>query len=231
MPAINKKPSISVIIPTLNEEENIESILNHLKRLDNTLQLIVVDAGSKDQTVSLAQNLSRVIRSSPGRGIQMNRGVQYATGNIFWFLHADCRPHPDSIMAIKQALTDENIVGGGFEYNLDHPGIRFRLVEFFSNRKNRRFKWLFGDMGIFVRREIFEHLGGYKEIPLMEDMDFSKRLKQYGNIVILPLRINTSTRRWTEEGYIFNMVRNWILQSAWALGAAPDTLVKYYKFK
>lgn len=223
--------SISIIIPTLNEQSNIDSLLNYLLQMDNHLQLIVADAGSKDNTVAAAEKVCQVIQTPPGRGIQMNRGAEAAKGDIFWFLHADCRPHLDSIQAMKQVLVDASVVGGGFEYNLDQPGWQFRLVEFLSNRKNRLLKWLFGDMGIFVRREIFERMGGYQEIPLMEDMDFSKRLKQYGKIAILPQRMNTSARRWIEEGYVLNSIRSWALQSAWALGASPDTLAKFYKFK
>lgn len=231
MSGIKNDLSISVIIPTLNEEENIESLLKYLKQVDNRLQLIVVDADSKDKTVTVAQKLSQVVRSSPGRGVQMNKGANVATGDIFWFLHADCRPHSDSIQAMEQALADENVVGGGFEYSLNHPGFRFRLAEFLSNQKNRLLKWLFGDMGIFVRREIFKQMGGYREIPLMEDMDFSKRLKQFGKIVILSYRMQTSARRWIEEGYILSSLRSWTFQSAWALGVSPFTLAKWYKFK
>lgn len=223
--------SISVIIPTLNEEQNIVSLLDYLKQMDTDLQLIIADGNSNDKTVDLARQLCLAVQSSPGRGVQMNAGANAATGDILWFLHADCRPHPDSILAMKQALSDPKIVGGGFEYNLNHPDFRFRLVEFLSNRKNRLLKWLFGDMGIFVRQEIFERMTGYSEIPLMEDMDFSKRLKQYGQIVILPQRINTSARRWIEEGYLFNSLRSWILQSAWAMGASPHLLAKWYRFK
>jgi glycosyltransferase involved in cell wall biosynthesis len=127
--------SISVIIPTLNEAENIESLLRYLRQLDQRLELIVVDAHSQDHTAVLAAKLSRVIQSPPGRGIQMNHGARVAKGDIFWFLHADCRPHRDSIQAMKRALSDQAVVGGGFEYNLDHPGFFFRLVEFLSNRK------------------------------------------------------------------------------------------------
>ncbi len=231
MSGIKNDSAISVIIPTLNEEENIQSLLKYLKQLDNRLQLIVVDANSEDNTVAATQKLSQVVRSSRGRGVQMNKGANIAKGDILWFLHADCRPHPDSIQAMKRAFADENIVGGGFEYNLNHPGFRFRLVEFLSNRKNRMLQWLFGDMGIFIRREIFEQMGGYQEIPLMEDMDFSKRLKKHGKIAILPQRMNTSARRWIEEGYIFNSIRSWALQSAWTLGVSPYTLKKWYRFK
>lgn len=223
--------SISVIIPTLNEARHIKFVLQYLLELDSGLELIVVDAGSTDQTAVESQDLSQVIFSAKGRGRQMNAGARIAKGDIFWFLHADCHPHPDAVAAMKQALENKDVVGGGFEYRLDHPGLRFRLAESLSNRKNRRLKWLFGDMGIFVRRDVFERMAGYREIPLMEDMDFSKRLKQFGEIVILPQRMNTSARRWTEEGYLFNSFRSWALQSAWALGVSPYTLARFYRFK
>jgi rSAM/selenodomain-associated transferase 2 len=223
--------SISAIIPTLNEQGNIKSLLDYLRQLDPTLELIIADGGSSDETVSLAEGLSRVVHATRGRGAQMNAGANIATGEVLWFLHADCRPHPDSIHAIQLALADEAVAGGGFEYNLYHPAFRFRVIEYLSNRKNRLLQWLFGDMGIFVRREIFKKMGGYKEIPLMEDMDFSKRLKQHGKIEILPQRTNTSARRWIEEGYILNSLLSWILQSAWALGASPDILARFYQFK
>ncbi|HEX9971400.1 MAG TPA: glycosyltransferase [bacterium] len=99
----------SVIVSTLNEAENIESLLKYLKQLDKRLELIVVDANSKDRTVALAQKLSQVVQSPPGRGIQMNHGARLAKGDIIWFLHADCRPHPDSVEAMEQALSDPNI--------------------------------------------------------------------------------------------------------------------------
>ncbi len=226
-----KQISISAIIPTLNEQENIKSLLNYLRQLDCTLELIVADGGSVDETITESEGLSTVVHSARGRGVQMNAGAKIASGDVLWFLHADCQPHPDSIHAIKSALADPDVVGGGFEYALNHPGFRFRLVEFLSNRKNRLLQWLFGDMGIFVRREIFYRMGGYKEIPLMEDMDFSKRLKQHGKIVILPQRTKTSARRWIEEGYILNSLRSWALQSAWVLGASPYALAKWYRFK
>lgn len=223
--------SISVIIPTLNEEENIEALLKYLHQLDSTLELIVADAGSLDRTIEKAQSLSKIVHSTRGRGIQMNAGASAATGDILWFIHADCRPHLQSILAMQQVLTDDSIVGGAFEYRLNHPGFKFRLAETLSNYKNRLLKLLFGDMGIFVRGEIFEKIGGYKKIPLMEDMDFCNRLKRLGKIVILPYKMDTSARRWMEEGYILNSIRSWTFQIAWALGASPYKLARWYRFK
>jgi rSAM/selenodomain-associated transferase 2 len=226
-----KKFSISVIIPTRNEAENIESLLRYLQQQDRNIEIIVVDAASTDTTAEIAKRRSKVIQSGKGRGMQMNAGAKAASGEVFWFIHADCYPPPGAVDEINRALNDPSIVGGGFEYALNHPAFRFRVVEFLSNGKNRLLKWLFGDMGIFVRREIFEKMGGYAEIPLMEDMDFSQRLKKYGKIVIFHQRMQTSARRWIEDGFILNSLRSWTLQGAWSLGATPDLLAKFYRFK
>ena len=221
---------ISVIIPTLNEAATIKELLDHLKKLNGNLELIVVDAHSKDETVQLASSLAKVIMSPRGRGVQMNIGARHSTGDVLWFIHADCFPHLKSVQAMQKALEDPQIVGGAFEYSLDGEGWFFRLAEFMSNHKNHILKTFYGDMGIFVRREIFERMGGYREIPLMEDMDFCSRLKKEGKVVILPFRMLTSARRWLEEGKMKNVVRNWILQIAWKLGASPRMLAKWYRF-
>jgi rSAM/selenodomain-associated transferase 2 len=222
--------SVSIIIPTLNESENIEELLRYLRTFSPYAELIVSDGGSTDHTVQLAQPFSRIICSHPGRGRQTNAGARAASEDIFWFLHADCRPHPESLKAISRAMEDEAVVGGAFEYNLDHPGFFFRLTEFLSNQKNRLLKIFYGDMGIFVRRDVFFRIDGFKEIPLMEDLDFCLRLKRSGKVVILPFRITTSARRWLEEGIVKNMLRNWILQIAWSCGADPEKLAKWYRF-
>jgi len=223
--------TISVIIPTLNEADNISRLIPFLKSLDNALEIIVVDGGSTDGTPDRIGDGALLIRSPRGRAIQMNLGARQANGEILWFLHADCMPHPHSITAIREALRNQHIVGGAFEYQLDHEGRFYRLTEFFSNRKNHRLKLLYGDMGIFIRKRIFWEIGGYPEIPLMEDMALCTAMKKHGEIVILPYRILTSARRWVEEGPLKNMVRNWILQIAYKLGASPVTLARWYHFK
>ena len=223
--------SISVIIPTLNESENIERVLGHLQKIDNTLELIVVDGGSTDETVTRAKKYAKVVQSIRGRGAQMNAGGKSAKGDILWFIHADCFPHQDSVNAIVNTLSIDKIVGGAFEYNLDGKGFLYRWSEINSNFKNRVFKLCCGDMGIFVKKDVFEQMEGYKKIPIMEDMDFCKRLKKMGDIVILPQRISTSTRRWEDEGKIKNLIRNWLLQIGWTFGINPKILARWYHFK
>lgn len=221
---------ISIIIPTLNEQENISSLLRYLGGLDPQIELIVVDGFSSDETVQLAQNHAKVIQCQRGRGQQLNAGAENASGDILWFIHADCYPHIDSIKAMRQVLAEDRIVGGAFEYNIDQPGLFFRLTEHTSNFKNHLLNLFYGDMGIFVRREIFDKMGGYKNIPLMEDMDFCKRLKDHGRVFILPQRIMTSARRWREEGIMKNMIRNWIIQLFWCCGVSADKMKRWYKF-
>jgi rSAM/selenodomain-associated transferase 2 len=223
--------SISIIIPTLNEAEHIGDLIRQLVSMESCLEIIVSDGNSSDDTIAKAKPHAKIVQAPRGRATQMNAGADAATGDVLWFLHADCHPHPDSIGAIRQGLENHAIAGGGFEYNLDHPWPIFRLIEVTSNRKNRFLSLLYGDMGIFVRRDIFQRMGGFREIPLMEDMDFCKRLKRFGKIVILPQRIDTSARRWVEDGIITYLLRTQLLKIGWVLGVAPDTLARWYQFK
>jgi len=227
---VMNKTSITVVIPTLNEKENIAALLRHLAGLDEQMDIIVADGDSTDGTGETAASLAAVVQAPRGRGAQMNAGAREARGDVLWFLHADCRPHPDSVKAMRQSLVDGRIVGGAFEYNLDDPTWIFRITEVTSNAKNHLLNLIYGDMGIFVRREVFEKMGGYREIPLMEDMDFCKRLKKQGKIIILPQQIDTSARRWRREGIMKNLIRNTLLQIAWAMGVSPETLARWYAF-
>ncbi len=223
--------TITVIIPTLNEEDNIGGLLSYLRQLDNSLELIVSDGGSNDETVAIAKKYAVVIKAVRGRGVQMNAGAKKATGEILWFLHADCLPHPDSVRSIKSVIDKTKVVGGGFKYRFNHPGIHFRLSETFSNFKNYFLNWIFGDMGMFVLKTTFEQMNGFSEIPLMEDVEFSGRLKKSGKVVFLSQRMKTSARRWLEKGFIRNTIKCWFLQIAWVLGISPFTLAKWYRFK
>lgn len=223
--------NISIVIPVLNEESSLSALLPFLREIAPDAGIVVVDGGSSDGSVAVARDFAIVVRSGRGRGVQMNAGASVAGGEALWFLHADVRPHPDSAEAIRLALADPDVAGGAFVYGLDDPAARFRLVEGLSNLKNRLFTLLYGDMGIFARRRVFERMGGYAPIPLMEDMDFSRRLKREGRVVILPHVISTSARRWREEGYLRCAVRSWLLQGAWLCGAPPERLARWYVFK
>lgn len=223
-------PTLSIIIPTLNESENIQKTLKYITALDPKNEVIVSDGHSSDDTIEKAKPYAKVIVAARGRAAQMNAGARAASGEILWFLHADCLPHKDSVKAMRNVLQDARIVGGAFAYSLDYDSTFFRIAEFASNWKNDVLKIFYGDMGIFVRKRVFEKMGGYAEIPLMEDMEFCKQLKKQGKVVILPQKILTSARRWLDEGVAKNIFRNWALQIAYTLGVSPQTLTQWYKF-
>jgi rSAM/selenodomain-associated transferase 2 len=222
--------TISIIIPTLNEVERIGPLLEYVRTAAGDVEVIVVDGGSRDGTLDRVGTAARVVASPRGRAVQMNAGARVASGDVLWFVHADCRPHPGSIAAMRQALLDPDVVGGAFEYSLDVSRRFFRLVEAASNLKNRLAGLAYGDMGVFVRADAFRDLGGFREWPIMEDLDLCRRMKRVGKVAILPQRISTSTKRWTEEGILYNIVRNWCLQVAWLLGASPTALARFYAF-
>jgi rSAM/selenodomain-associated transferase 2 len=221
---------ISVIIPTLDEAERIVGLIDHLRSIDPTMEIIVADGGSADGTPEVARGADRVIHGPRGRAAQMNAGASAATGDVLWFVHADCLPHQSSAAEVRRAMRDPRIAGGAFEFSLDSPGIFFRVTEAVSNRKNRIAGLFFGDMGIFVRSEVFRRMGGYRDLPLMEDVDLCRRLRCEGRAVILRPRIATSTRRWKAEGRLYNLVRNWVVLGAWVAGVSPERLLKHYAF-
>ena len=221
---------ISVIIPTLNEADTLGLLLARLAAMDPGLELIVADGGSEDGTAAIAGGRARVVGGERGRGAQMNRGAAAAGGDVLWFLHADCEPDPRAADLIREALSDPGVVAGAFTFAFDGREPFFRIAEWTANLRNRLLGRFYGDMGIFLRRDTFESLGGYAEIPLMEDMEFCRRASRAGRIVILPTRIKTSVRRWRESGILRTTLKMWSLQVAWRLGVSPERLARHYPF-
>ncbi len=220
--------SISIIIPTLNEQENIECLLVHIKKHYRDCEVIISDGGSSDNTVAIAQKYATVVHSPKGRGIQLNTGASYATGDLLWFLHADTIPHVDSVNLIHQTLQESSIVGGGFEYNFDSTSKRLQFISWFSNRKNKSLNRIYGDMGIFVRKEIFNQIGRFPESHLMEDFEFSRRLRKIGKVRILPQQIQTSPRDWYKEGFLKKVSKDTFIRMAYCMHVDNQTLYNWY---
>lgn len=220
--------SVSTIIPALNEEELIAPLLEHLRSSFPDTEVIVSDGGSTDATVSRAEGLARIVHSPKGRGVQMNRGAAAASGDVLWFLHADCWPAPGSVSIIRSALADPRVVGGAFRWAIDSNNWFAGLCTRAAQHKNRSKRNLFGDMGIFVRRETFERLGGYAEIPLFEDADFSDRMKKVGETVVLEVALVSSARRYRKYGLFLTFAGNDILKIAYSAGFSPHYMAGFY---
>ncbi|MEK6590775.1 MAG: TIGR04283 family arsenosugar biosynthesis glycosyltransferase [Nitrospinota bacterium] len=230
---------LSVIIPTLNEETLIEKNLSLLKaqlqelKIHNnyyTSEIVVADGGSKDRTSEIARRFTNKICISPkGRGVQMNAGAGISEGDYLLFLHADSILSLSGIQGIFEIIKENNIAGGAFRLKIDSKRVLFKIISSTANMRSKMYGLAYGDQGIFAKRDIFYKVGGYPDIPLMEDVNLVLRLKKIGKFIILPEYIMTSSRRWDNEGILYTTIRNWILISLYLSGVSPYTLKNWYK--
>ena len=219
---------LSVIIPALNEAESIQRAIETSLAL-SPLEIIVADGGSTDDTVAIARRLDcRVIECRRGRAVQQNAGAAASTGDVLLFLHADAWLVPEARQQIERTLASPKIPGGAFQHRIDAKGLLFRLVEAGDSLRVCSTRIAYGDQGIFLRREVFEALGGFPNVRLMEDVRLMKSLREHGRLALLPGPLNVSARRWKKHGAVRQTLRNWCLLTAEHLGIHPDRLADLY---
>lgn len=220
---------LSIIIPALNEAGCIRDILRQLQALRGQgHEVILVDGGSCDETIALAQALVDQLLPAPaGRALQMNVGAKAASGQAFWFLHADTRVPDKAARLIIEALQQAGS-WGRFDVRLSGDKLLLRLVERMMNWRSRFTGVASGDQGIFVTRELFERVGGFADLPLMEDIDLSRRLKREQWPVCLRDTLTTSSRRWEQKGVLRTIALMWYLRLAYFLGVSPARLAMRY---
>jgi rSAM/selenodomain-associated transferase 2 len=227
-PASHPLLTVSIVIPTLNEEDEIVDTLA-AAAATQPHELIVVDGGSVDRTRSVATDAGCVVIEAPaGRAVQMNAGAAAATGEVILFLHADTRLPPHALRDVARSCADARIVGGRFDVVLDGPEAVFRIIETLMNLRSRLTRIATGDQAIFVRRRVFEALGGFAPMPLMEDIHLSFSLKRLGRVACLRSRVRTSVRRWRRHGVWRTMALMWWLRALYAVGVSPDRLARRY---
>lgn len=219
---------VSVIIPTLNEADRIAEVVERTRALGGGCEIVVADGGSEDGTLAAATRADLCLTVPPGRAIQQNAGAAASHGDVLLFLHADCWLEPEAVSAVRNALTDDRTVGGCFRQTIDAAGVRYRLLESGNALRVRVLKWAYGDQGIFVRRDVFERLGGFPDVRLMEDLLLMKRLKRVGRIALVESRIHVSPRRWQQQGVIRQTLRNWSLLALAHCGVSPNRLTRLY---
>jgi rSAM/selenodomain-associated transferase 2/rSAM/selenodomain-associated transferase 1 len=219
---------ISVIIPTLNEAQAIETTISKLKKYRRT-EIIIVDGGSQDRTVEIARSMGvRVLKSAVSKATQMNTGAAEATGNVLLFLHADTRLPENFENCVLAALARDEICAGAFSLGIDSDAGGLRFIERVANWRSRFFQMPYGDQALFVSRNLFHEIGGYPEYPIMEDFELVRRLKRKGKIVILPESVQTSPRRWLNYGILKTWMLNQIIIIAYYLGISPQRLSQWY---
>jgi rSAM/selenodomain-associated transferase 2 len=225
-------PRLSIVIPVLNEAGCLQTLLESLQPFrDEGHEIIVVDGGSKDDTVEKAEGLADQVLASPaGRARQMNAGANSANGDVLWFLHVDSIVPSQADSLIVNALS-EGKPWGRFSIRLSGKRWLLRVIEFSMNLRSRLSGIITGDMGIFCRASLFRHVGGYPDIPLMEDIAFSRLCRKVSRPVTISEPLITSSRRWEEQGIMRTVFTMWRLRLAYFLGTDPVRLARRYGYE
>lgn len=229
----NRTSVISIILPVLNEAGSINDAISSLRGLrpDAAIEIIVVDGDPRGGTIGTIRDKGTITAiGEKGRARQMNCGASLASGDILLFLHADTLLPVDALAHVKAAMDDDRSVAGAFDLGIDSERRVFRITEKYVALRTRVTRVPFGDQAIFIRKDYFNKIGGYSDIPLMEDVELMRRIRKRGDkIIIIPEKVMTSARRWEQEGVLRCTLRNWALQLSYALGVRPERLIKWYK--
>lgn len=220
---------VSIIIPAWNEESNIGSLLNELVGPANT-EIIVVDGNSSDRTKEIAASHNvKVIQALRCRAIQMNAGAKEARGDILLFLHADTRLPQNWASMVRSALAEPGTAAGAFELAIEGNERGLRIIERLTNFRARRLQLPYGDQGIFLTADLFRRIGGFCDLPIMEDFDLIRRLSKFGRIVIAQARAVTSARRWRDLGIWRTTLINQAVILGYLIGISPARLAWWYR--
>ena len=220
-------PAISIVIPTLDEAPALERNLPGLVARGS--EVIVSDGGSRDRTRDVAESCgARFVDGARGRGPQLNRGARAASGDGLLFLHADTFLPQGAVAAVAHALATGS-VGGGFEIRFASSRPVYRVGSRIVNLRTRWLRSPLGDQAQFASRAAFEELGGYPEWPILEDLEFIRKLKRLGRVTILAPAVATSARRFEEEGIARTLLRNWLIFALYYAGVSPRHLARWYR--
>ncbi len=225
-------PKISIIIPTINEASNLPLLLSDLSSIQKEGEIIIVDGGSKDKTIEVANIYGATVCQSKerNRGLQLDMGAKNSKGDWLIFLHADTRLTHDWFREIKSVLKGEKNYIYYFKFKINHKKIIYRVLEIFVNFRSQYFKQPYGDQGLIIHRTTYFKNNGFKKIPLMEDVDFLRRLKNKKDLKQLNLPIFTSSRKWERTNIFSQAFKNWNFRRRWLKGESIKSIYSdYYK--
>ncbi|MFW5737138.1 MAG: TIGR04283 family arsenosugar biosynthesis glycosyltransferase [Halanaerobium sp.] len=223
---------LSVVIPTLNEAENIAELIDFINNQEVQVEIIIADGNSQDGTVEIAKKKgAKVINcQAASRGLQLNQGAAAADAPLLLFLHADSELQSSALNSLVKKMKEKPAkIGGCFKLKIksEHPLLKF--ISWSSNLRAKHLNLIFGDQGIFIRKKVFKELGGFPEIDLMEDWEFSKKMAAAGDLLFLDKKIYTSARRWEEYGVLRTILLMHKIKILYKLGYEPEKLKKIYK--
>lgn len=218
--------NLSVVIPTWNEAGNLSATL---ESLPERAEVVVADGGSIDGTIEIARRSGASILScEPGRARQMNRGARETRGDVLLFLHADAVLESGAAAAIEEALADPAVVGGFFRLRVRSPRAALRVAALGSNLRARALKMPYGDQGLFLRRTVYEDLGGFPDIPFLEDVSLIRLVRRKGRLAPLDITLSTGDRHWRELGVVLTTLLDWTMVGLYFVGVSPLFLAPLY---
>ena len=222
--------NISFIIPVLNEEIFFNEQNSFFKLLiEEGHEIIVVDGGSKDHSLNIAKSIGcKIISTKSSRGFQQHKGASISVNDIMVFLHADTTLPSSALISIKQALSKKNITWGRFNVSFTNQKLIYKIIAWFMNKRSCLTGIVSGDHALFVKREVYFECGGFSDIPIMEDIDISKKLKKYSKPICLTDKVTTSARKWEKNGVLNTIFLMWRLRFLFYIGIPADKLAKYY---
>lgn len=222
-------PSVAIVVPVLNEAAVVVASLRRLRRDFPECELVVVDGGSTDATVELASPHAPVLTSRAGRAAQMNAGANATSASdVLWFIHADVTVDPQALTHIRASLEDPKVVGGGLSLAFDGHSVCLDYLAWSSNQRARHQQWIFGDQALFVRRAVFDTLGGFPDLPIMEDLELSRRLKRLGRLAVVDATSTASARRFTAHGTWSMIAWMQYLKALYLVGVDPHAVSRRY---
>jgi rSAM/selenodomain-associated transferase 2 len=227
-----KAPTVSVIVPVLGEAHQLASLIDHLFRIADgkPVEIIVVDGSPDGESIKAVSRQGATLLTAPaGRARQMNAGAAAARGAYLLFLHADTLLPPGAFRRIEETLSEGNCVAGAFDLRYNSTRLSMRFIARVACLRSRLTRIPYGDQAQFFRRDYFEKLCGFADIPLMEDVEIMRRIKDRGDCIsILPEAVVTSARRQEKEGILYCTLRNWVIVSLYFMGVPPERLIRFY---
>lgn len=220
---------VSIVVPVLDEVDVVGACAQRLRADFPDCELVIVDGGSTDGTAEQAARCARTITAGRGRARQMNAGAAVTSGEVLWFVHVDCVVPPCALAELRAVLADPAVVAGGLRIRFDQRSAGLAWLRVTSNLRARRLGLVFGDQAMFVRRSVFDELGGFPDLPLMEDLEMSLRLRRRGRIVLLGATLTASARRLVAHGpWRMTALMQW-LKLQYVLGGDPERIRRRYE--
>ncbi len=225
---MNLRPTISVIIPAWREGKKLLRLAEIFKDVEGVEVIAALAEGDMETVLPGVDDIVIVRSPAKGRARQMIEGVRASSGEFLLFLHADTLVDPNSLENVRSALLTQGVAGGAYRIQIDSEALRYKAWSAIINLRSRWFKLPYGDQAIFIKRELYDAIDGFEDVPIMEDIRLVSAMKMVGWLVILDDVAVTSARKWEKDGFLYGTLRNWLMLMAHKMGVSPEKLVSWY---